>query len=280
VHEAETYREQSIRSWDSVASAWERHRDVTQRACLELNAWLLDRLAPSAGQTIMDLASGPGDMGLEVARRLQGNGRVLLVDQSPAMLDSARRGAQQVGLADMVDTAAMDAERLDLADGSVDGAVCRFGYMLMPDPGAALAETRRVLSPGGRLAFAVWAEAAENPWALVIGPVLTERGAMPPPDPSQPGMFVLADEARLRELVTAAGFAEVEIARVAVHWPYGEFDTYWEIATAMSPAMSAALAAAGGREAAEVHRIAQQRYAAAQDADGTLPGLTFAVFAR
>ena len=51
----------------------------------------------------------------------------------------------------------LDAEQMDLDDDSVDAAVCRWGYMLMADPAAALRETRRVLRDGGALAFAVWA---------------------------------------------------------------------------------------------------------------------------
>ena len=50
----------------------------------------------------------------------------------------------------------LDAEDLDLEEASVDGVVCRWGYMLMPNPAIALGETRRVLRRGGRLAFAVW----------------------------------------------------------------------------------------------------------------------------
>ena len=47
----------------------------------------------------------------------------------------------------------MDAEKMDLEDDSVDGVICRWGYMLMADPAAALAETRRVLRDGGRLSL-------------------------------------------------------------------------------------------------------------------------------
>ena len=56
----------------------------------------------------------------------------------------------------------LDAERMDLDDSSVDGVVCRFGYMLMADPAAALSETRRVLREGCRLSFAVWAGPDRN----------------------------------------------------------------------------------------------------------------------
>ena len=61
---------------------------------------------------------------------------------------------------------------MDLADDSVDGVICRWGYMLMADPAAALAETNRVLKPGGRLAFAVWGTPDKNMWAAIAGMVL------------------------------------------------------------------------------------------------------------
>ena len=52
---------------------------------------------------------------------------------------------------------------MELERDSVDGVLCRWGYMLMIDPAKAFAETRRVLRPGGRLAFSVWAERERNP---------------------------------------------------------------------------------------------------------------------
>jgi len=183
VHDAERYREESIRNWDSVAPAWERSRPVTQETNRELDAWLLDRLAISPGQTILEVAAGQGDTGLQAAARLQGRGRVLLADQSQGMLDGARRAADEQGLSAVVDTAVMDAQHLDLADESVDGVVCRFGYMLMPDPAAAFAETRRVLRPGGRVALAVWETMEHNPWIAIAGISLGQRGHIPPPPP-------------------------------------------------------------------------------------------------
>ncbi len=279
VHDAERYREESIRNWDSVAPAWERSRPVTQEANRELDAWLLDRLAISPGQTILEVAAGQGDTGLQAAARLEGRGRVLLADQSQGMLDGARRAADEQGLSAVVDTAVMDAQHLDLADGSVDGVVCRFGYMLMPDPPAAIREARRVLRDGGRLAFAVWGEAERNPWALVIGPVMNARGLLPPPTPGEPGMFVLAGAGRLESLARGAGFEQVEVAEIPVRWRYESFDAYWDTATEMSPSMGRALRQAGSDEVAAVRAGAAERYAAALD-DGVLPGLTYAVAAR
>jgi len=68
------------------------------------------------------------------------------------MVAAARCESHRLGLAN-VEHREMDAERMDLEDDSVDGVLCRWGYMLMADPATALAETRRVLRAGGRLSL-------------------------------------------------------------------------------------------------------------------------------
>jgi SAM-dependent methyltransferase len=143
------------------------------------------------------------------------------------MVKAAERVGNELGL-ENVEYRVLDAEKMDLDDDSVDGVVCRFGYMLMADPAAALAETRRVLRDGGRLSFGVWTAPDENMWAFVPGKVLVERGHLPPPEPGQPGIFAMADPQRIRELVTGAGFGEPEIEQVEIEWPYGDVDAHWD----------------------------------------------------
>ncbi len=104
-----------------------------------------------------------------------------------------------------------NAEWIDLPVASVDAVLCRWGYMLMADPLAALVETRRVLRPGGRVALAVWDALAANPWALAPRLELLERGLAQPPAESTeyaPGPFGLGDRERLRALLGEAGFTE------------------------------------------------------------------------
>src|SRR5215213_25543 len=121
----------------------------------------------------------------------------------------------------------LDAERMDLETDSVDGVLCRWGYMLMIEPATAFAETRRVLKPGGRLVFSVWAAPERNPGLSLASRVLVELGHIPPPDPEAPGAFVMADPGRIRELVVGAGFAEPEIEEVPFRWWFADQEAYW-----------------------------------------------------
>ena len=187
--------------------------------------WMLEALDPQPGDTVLELAAGPGGTGFAAAAILGDQGRLISSDFSSEMIEVARRRADELGLAN-VEHRVIDAEEIPLEDDAVDGVLCRFGFMLMPDPGAALAETRRVLRPGGRLALAVWSTAKRNPWAAIAGRILAELGLSPPPEPGAPGMFVLADDARLRELLEGAGFSVQHLEEVSVLFEYDDVDDY------------------------------------------------------
>jgi len=119
---------------------------------------------------------------------------------------------------------------MDLADDGIDGVVCRWGYMVMAEPAAALRETRRVLRDGGTLTFAVWQTPDRNPWAAVPGMTLVQRGHMPAPEPGAPGIFALGLRERLVEVVVGAGFAEPRLEELAFEWRYSP-DDLWDTLT-------------------------------------------------
>ena len=199
------YREASLQTWDAMASGWEDRREWLLATTGVVNDWLIEKADPQPGQTYLDIAAGTGDLGFKAAERVGADGKLLTTDFSPEMLDAARRNGEARGL-DNVEYRRLDAERMDLDDDSVDGVVCRWGYMLMADPAAALRETRRVLRDGGPLALAVWQTPDRNPWAALPAMTLVQRGHMPPPEPGAPGIFAMGDPDRIRELVTGAGF--------------------------------------------------------------------------
>ena len=158
----DAYREQSLETWGQMAPGWQDRRDWLMEITGRVNDWLAQKADPQPGQTILDIAAGTGDLGFHVAERVGPEGRVISTDFSPEMVDVARRFGEARGLTN-VEYRVLDAESMDLDDDSVDGVVCRFGYMLMADPAAALKETRRVLRDGGPLAFAVWQDPRPQP---------------------------------------------------------------------------------------------------------------------
>ncbi len=223
----DTYREQSLTTWGEMAPGWEKRHDWLMGITRPVNDWLVHRADPQPGQTFLDIAAGPGDLGFDIAARVGDHGRVLSTDFAPEMVDLARRYGDERSLTN-VEYRVLDAERMDLDDDSVDGVVCRFGYMLMADPAAALEQTRRVLRDGGPLAFAVWRTPEHNPWAAIPGMTLIQRGHMPPPEPGAPGIFSMGEEGRVRELVTGAGFGEPDLEEIAFDFHYRNFDDLWD----------------------------------------------------
>ena len=219
------YKRAALENWQTVAPGWERWREPIERTSVPMREWLLRELAPTTGDTILELAAGFGDTSHAAAEIVGGEGRVLCTDFSPAMVDAARRRGDELGFVN-VEYRVLDAERIELGDDSVDGVLCRCGYMLLPDPARALAETRRVLRPGGRVALAVWREADRNPWISILGRMLRDRGHDSAPEPGAPGIFTMAREERLRTLLEDAGLTVLTVEDVPVTFVYESFDEY------------------------------------------------------
>jgi SAM-dependent methyltransferase len=235
----QTYREASLRIWDEMAPGWEDRREWILGVTGAINEWLAGQVDPQPGESILDVAAGTGDLGFIAAGRVGADGKVLCTDFSPEMLEAARRNGERRGLSN-VEYRVLDAERMGLDDNSVDGVLCRWGYMLMADPAAALRETRRVLRDGGRLAFAVWQTPDRNPWAAIPGMTLVQRGHMPPPEPGAPGIFAMGVADRIVELVTGAGFDEPRLEELTFEWRYAA-DDLWDTLTRIAGPLAAVI---------------------------------------
>src|SRR5215207_7276657 len=200
-----------------MAAGWEGHRRSVWEASREVGEWLVDALDPQPGETVLELAAGVGDTGFAAASKLGAEGRLITTDFSEQMVQAARRRAEELGVSN-AELRTLDAERMELGDGSVDGVLCRWGYMLMADPGAALTETRRVLGEGGRVALSVWGDPERNPWASIPARALLEQTGAEPPDPFAPGVFAMASEERTRSLLQDAGLAPQRVETVDMAW--------------------------------------------------------------
>ena len=233
-------RQQSRATWGAVATGWYAQREKLWKASRPISEWLVRKLDPQPGNTVLELAAGLGDTGSMATRLVGESGRVIITDFAPQMVAAARRRAEEMGVKN-AEFRVLDAERMDLQTDSVDGVLCRWAYMLMIDPAAAFAETRRVLRPGGRLAFSVWASRERNPVLSLVGRVLESQGHIPPPEPEAPGAFVMADPGRIQELVVGVGFTEPEIEEVSFRWPFADQEAYWRYLTETSASASSVL---------------------------------------
>ncbi len=231
------YRKASHRIWEEMAAGWEDYRRRVWDASRPVGEWMVDALDPQPGETLLELAAGVGDTGFAAASRLGAEGRLITTDFSQAMVDAARRRAEELGVPN-AEFRTLDAERMDLGDGSIDGVLCRWGYMLMADPGVALAETRRVLGDGGRVALSVWGDPEQNPWASIPARALLEQTGADPPDPFAPGIFAMASEERTRGLLGAARLEPQRVENVEMAWRFESFADYWHHLTNVKGAIA------------------------------------------
>ncbi|HEX8086587.1 MAG TPA: class I SAM-dependent methyltransferase [Solirubrobacteraceae bacterium] len=204
--------DQGQSAWSGAAAGWaaEAERREAGPAGRAADA-MLRAVALQPGERVLEVACGAGDVGLRAAELVGADGRVLCTDFADAMVDLVRERAAHLP---QVEARVLDAQDPQLGGQRFDVVLCRFGYMLMPEPDRALRASHDALVPGGRLALAVWGPAERNPWlSLKTDAVMAELGA-PPPAPGTPGPFALADTARLRELLTRAGFTDVQIEDV------------------------------------------------------------------
>jgi SAM-dependent methyltransferase len=252
------FRQSSKAVWEAMAAGWERERAYLWGVSRHIGEWLVANLDVRPGQTILELACGTGDTGFAAAPLLGPTGRLILTDFAPAMVAAARRRGAELGLTN-VEYRVMDAERMDLADGSVDGVICRWGYMLMANPAAALKETRRVIGRGGRLCFSVFASAERNPWAAIPARVLIEGRHMAPPAPEAPGILALANPDRIKRLVTDAGFGLPRIEEVPIVWTFESADQYWSLLREVAGALAAVITRLPEDRQESVRRTLQDR---------------------
>jgi SAM-dependent methyltransferase len=267
--DAGAHRSASLSNWEEAAPGWVRRGDAVRTFSAPVSHWMLDALSLQPGERVLELAAGLGDTGLLAAELVAPVGRVIISDQAEAMLAGARARAEELGLGN-VEFRVLNAEWIDLPLATVDAVLCRWGYMLLADPSAALAETRRVLRPGGRLALAVWDSAQQNPWALLPALELIERGVTAPPAPGTPGPFALADGDRLRELLERAGFAEIEVLALELEQRHASFEAFWETTLDVSRGFHDAVLSRPQSEIAEIRSGLASRLTAYEAPDGTL----------
>lgn len=200
-------------AWDGdEGDHWADHADRYAAAVLAMERVLLDAVDLDERSAVLDVGCGAGATTLELGRRAS-SGAALGLDLSSRMLALGRARAAAAGL-DHVRFEQGDAQIYPFADASFDVAVSSFGAMFFADPVDAFANIRRALRPGGSIAFLVWRDLDRNEWVSEVRTALAAGRDLPTPPPGAQGPFSLADRAITTERLTAAGFADVDLAPV------------------------------------------------------------------
>lgn len=191
--------------WDrpEIASFWPRREQLTSA----VTPSLLEHARLRSGMRVLDVGCGTGPAALAAARSVGPEGSVSGADIAQVQVDGATRRATQIG-ADNVRFVVADAQ-VDLIEGApFDACVSQFGIMFFEDPVAAFANVRRQTTEGGRMAFACWRDQDLNPW--FPGNALARF--LPPREAPMPtvGPFAFADAARVREILSDAGWHDLE----------------------------------------------------------------------
>jgi len=199
--------------WDLAATAYET---LWQAQLAEAQALLLALAELAPAERVLDVACGTGLISFAAAQAVGPAGRVLGVDLSEKMVETAFEAARRRGLGH-AGFARMDAESLDLADASFDVVLCGLGLMYLPEPEQALREMRRALRPGGRIALAVWGERSRCGWSPLFEIVDAEVAS-----DVCPLFFRLGEGETLARLCSDAGFAVTSARRIDTTLAYAD----------------------------------------------------------
>ena len=192
---------------------WERvalpYRDAFSSLTTQSIDPLLDVVAAGPGIRLLDVACGPGDAAAATALR---GAEATGMDFAAAMVEQAARLHQRVAFR------TGDAETLPFDDASFDAVVINFGVLHFSRPDQAIAEAHRVLRPGGRFAFTVWAPPEKCVGFAIVLNAIEAHGRMDVPLPEGPPFFRFADHDECRRVLVSTGFTSPAVRELPMRW--------------------------------------------------------------
>ncbi len=204
----EAFADFEQRGWDTVSDGYARHFAPLTRQAVEAT---LDAAGVVGGMALLDACCGPGVIASAALAR---GADVTGVDFSAEVVALARREVDGAGFHEG------DVQALPFDDNRFDAVVCGYGIIHVPDPARALAELRRVLKPGGRVAVSVWEPPrAGNGFGLLFG-AIKRHGDLDVPLPHGPDFFQFSDADRLSSALAEAGLRDVRVERVEQYWDF------------------------------------------------------------
>jgi SAM-dependent methyltransferase len=247
---------ETIDRWSGSAPYWEKHREIIREMFAPITAALVAEAEIARGQSVLDIATGPGEPALSVAAIVGPEGKVCGIDPVAGMVEAAKRAAERLAIKNAQFEVAF-ADELPFAEDTFDAVISRFGVMFFPSPVDGVREMLRVLKPGRKLALAVWHFAERNPFHTAMARVMDQFIPSPPVEPDAPDAFRFAAQGKLLEIFREAGVAapsEILLqCRIEAAVPLEEFLT---LRLEMSEKLREKISKLSKEQVAEAHRLA------------------------
>ena len=241
-----------IKRWKSSAPFWEKHRDIIRGMFVPITQALIKDAGIGSEDSVLDVATGPGEPALSVAALVGPNGKVFGVDPIQGMVAAARSEAERLGLKNAKFEVAF-ADDLPFSAGTFDAVISRFGVMFFPAPLDGVRELLRVLKPGRKLALAVWHFAERNPFHYALSRVIDRYVDSPPLAPDALDAFRFARPGKLKDILGEAGVIEPRerLLQFIIQAPLS-VEEFWTLRQEMSDKLREKMAMLSKEQASEV----------------------------
>lgn len=190
-----------------LGQTWRDHLDGLEATLEPINDALVEGLDLAEARHIADIGCGGGGLTRHLALRAPQSADTVGLDISQDLVEAARDRATSLG----IEFKCTNAETDPLVGSAYDRLASRFGVMFFNDEKRAFQNMRSWMTPGGRFAFAVWADLSDNPWMAIIRKIGAQFVDIPEASDHAPGPFRYANIDRLTDLLTRTGYSGLDI---------------------------------------------------------------------
>lgn len=223
----EAFTRESARTWTDAAPRYDK---LSAALFAKVTEEFVDFADIRKGMSVLELACGPGIASRAAARRAGEKGRVLATDLSAGMIELAAARPPEKRAAP-IEWKVMDAQKLELPDGSFDAVLSQLGLMLFARPEAALAEMRRVAAPGAPVACLVQGKRHKMLFTALVFDAMMRRAPRLKAPPGAPTLYSFGPEGVLEKAFAQAGLREMTVRRFEGTFRFSSPEEYWTVMT-------------------------------------------------